>query len=373
MAPETSGVAEGPIAPGSGGDSTAGMNPRSGDTVHDGGGGVFPCSNSEGPTVESCLESGIPAGPPFFHSAEASLGTALFPPTEKSPYEDGARCPAGDQGISRVLGRTCFWGSVPAQPRELGGPCKKSVADLEGKGILEMGPKVLQWVLEVFPLRSQSTGEGGSFSLFPLPTSRASLLNVFPSLETAEVSWLICICVSLNSIWGGALLYEGKVSQSAMNCLSHLVEDIKRLKALSGCLERFDWKEFFKTRAIDYKGDEVKTARRFRWENIAPALPAEIGRVPLDKVCTLGAQHYVTHFDAFVGYELAGELPRPPKVMVDDDHWPAVCNGLVKAGVCVCSTQRKSCSIGRGGLCSTVCSGYPRMNGVVSLKLLDSS
>ena len=57
---------------------------------------------------------------------------------------------------------------------------------------------------------------------------------------------------------------------------------------MDGVLESFSWSSFFSTRGVDYKGDEVKTAKYFAWKNIAPALPEEIGRVPLEQVCTLG-------------------------------------------------------------------------------------
>ena len=284
--PEASGDPLVYSAPGSGGSLDETISPRSGDVMPFDDLGGFPGSVREGPAVESCLESGIPAGGPNSPESRASFWAAQSVATGLNKPE--TPCPAGDQVLSDLPGRSCFWGRDRQQPLVLCGPSKKRVTELEGKGILEMGPKVLQWVLEVFPLRSQTMGEGGSFSLFPLPTSRTSLQTFFPSLETAEVSWLICICVSLNSIWGGQLLYEGKVSQAAANCLKHLVEDITRLKALTGHLERFEWNEFFKTRAIDYKGDEVKTARRFRWENIAPALPAEIGRVPLGRGVHIG-------------------------------------------------------------------------------------
>ena len=67
------------------------------------------------------------------------------------------------------------------------------------------------------------------------------------------------------------------------------------------CLvDAFTWPSFFQTRGIDYKGDEVKTARSFSRGNIEPALPHEIGRVPLEEVCTLGARHYVENFDLYV-------------------------------------------------------------------------
>ena len=94
-----------------------------------------------------------------------------------------------------------------------------------------------------------------------------------------------------------------------------------------------DWKHFLKVKSIDYKGDEVKVARRFSWKNIFPALPREIGKVPLADVCTLGSKHYVLHFDQYLKAPSEWSVVRAPRVMVDDDHWAEVCEGL-ETGIC---------------------------------------
>ena len=142
------------------------------------------------------------------------------------------------------------------------------------------------------------------------------------------------ICLGLNSLWGDGPSFVGEVSEVARECLSVLVKDVKRVVTWSGQVEQFDWDVFFATRTIDYKGDEVKTAREFSWQNIAPALPKEIGRVPLSEVCTLGAKHYVDHFDSYIRPPDRWELKKAPRVMVPDAAWPDVCRGLTATGVC---------------------------------------
>ena len=89
-------------------------------------------------------------------------------------------------------------------------------------------------------------------------------------------------------MWGEGLHFQGPVNEVTRHCLELLVRDVKRVSGWTGKLEAFDWDSFFTTRGIDYKGDEVKTVRNFTWANIAPALSAEVGRVPLEEVCTLG-------------------------------------------------------------------------------------
>ena len=43
----------------------------------------------------------------------------------------------------------------------------------------------------------------------------------------------------------------------------------------------------FRVRGIDYRGEEVLSAQSIRWENVAPALPEEVGKVPLGEVVEL--------------------------------------------------------------------------------------
>ena len=42
-----------------------------------------------------------------------------------------------------------------------------------------------------------------------------------------------------------------------------------------------DWKHFLKVKSIDYKGDEVKVARRFSWKNISLLYLVKLERYPL--------------------------------------------------------------------------------------------
>ena len=198
-----------------------------------------------------------------------------------------------------------------------------------------MGEVLLQQLLEVFTsLRSKPTGSRNPLSVFPLPTSRSLLASTFPHLTNVEVTWLLLVCLGLNSMWGGDSFYDGLVSGAQRSCLLEICKDVSRICSISGAVEAFDWSGFFRTRTVDYQGDEVKVARSFCWGNIAPALPEEIGRVPLSDICTLGCKYYVDHFDLFVKPRDQWPNIKKPKVMVADPDWAEVCAGLVSAGVC---------------------------------------
>ena len=162
-----------------------------------------------------------------------------------------------------------------------------------------------------------------------------SRLSAFPHLGPQGIAWLASIAMGLNSLWGDEVMYDGEVSAVALECLEWLSKDVERICLLEGKVELFDWDQFFSTRGIDYRGDEVKTAREFTWGNIAPALPAEIGRVPLEQVCTLGARHYVENLDLYIKPRDRWELVKPPRVMVPEGAWAEVCSGLLTASICV--------------------------------------
>lgn len=189
-------------------------------------------------------------------------------------------------------------------------------------------------LLEDLPLRSQSMGKGSTVAIFPLPTSRAAFLHLDPGLSEDVLSWLFCVTFSLNSAWGMELLNEGLPNVPQQKCLEGILKEVHRFCQLDACIDELNWLDFFKIRSIDYKGDEVKVARRFSWKNILPALPREIGKVPLADVCTLGSQHYVLHFDQYLKPSSEWVPIKPPRVMVEDRDWGAVCIGLVQSGIC---------------------------------------
>ena len=217
---------------------------------------------------------------------------------------------------------------------ESGTEKRSAVSDLGSVVLGKSGHILLQHLLEVLPLRSQCTGRREKLSLFPLPTSREVLLELFPTLNGDEISWMICVLVSLNSLWGCELFFEGLPNKSQVESLKILCRAVQRFCLLDAALENIDWSHFLSVKSVDYKGDEVRVARHFRWQNIQPALPKEIGRVPLADVCERGCKEYVINFDRYLRPLDELFLGKAPRVMVDDSHWGDVCVGLVQSGIC---------------------------------------
>ena len=293
-------------------------------------------SNMEAPELDSgAISPTLREGMRTSCAADEAFGRLQGPAStvKTFPYEMPSGDPASFKGQGLPLS-TQSQGAMETSGSGVPGG-KKDWGDLVGARVVDMGLRIQQWLLEVIPLRSSSTGKRMDNSVFPLPTSSSYLLELFPDLTPLEIAWLSCICMGLNSLWGADVHFLGPVKGVAVKCLNLLVSDVKRIGALEGTLEAFDWDQFFMTRGIDYKGDEVKTAREFCWQNIAPALPREIGRVPLSEVCTLGARHYVENLDLYIKPKERWVIQRAPRVMVSPADWPDVCSGLVSTGVCV--------------------------------------
>eukprot|EP00438_Fugacium_kawagutii_P031430 Skav205780 [mRNA] locus=scaffold1714:813079:816645:- [translate_table: standard] len=259
--------------------------------------------------------------------SEFLQGQAIFHEAEKDSSRAGGEStdlPSGSLGTNH------------SAAEHVRGTGKDGAASgLSGLSLGECSPKLLQRLLEVLPLRSKPTGKRNRSSLFPLPTSRDVLLQHLVGTDELELSWLLCVCLSLNSLWGDDVFYNGPVSDIQKICLQKLFLEVKRFCSLPAVVPPLNWGEILTTRTVDYKGDEVRVARHFSWSNISPALPEQVGVVPLEEVCTLGSQHYVRHFDDFIKpKDEWGHIPRP-RVMVSDEDWGDVCRGLVDKGVCI--------------------------------------
>ena len=251
------------------------------------------------------------------------------------------------QGVSRpeVAGQKRLGPEISVDAK------KDALCDVPfGDCIGSCGSFLLQKFLEVTPLCSQYTGKGSVTDIFPLPTSRTLLAELEPSLDESSLSWLCCVAIGLNSVWGSELFYEGPMRLSQRKCMLGLIQDVKRFCGLECPLEKINWKEYLKVRSIDYKGDEVKVVRWFKSANVAAALPSEVGSVPLEEVVTMGCKHYVLNFDLYLKPRSEWKLVKSPKVMVEDCDWGAVCKGLVSSGVCTWIEEDEIFDTGEGPL-----------------------
>lgn len=235
----------------------------------------------------------------------------------------------------------------PLQPGEVSG-CRRPSGEkslrqavFHGLPLGWCGTDLFQCLLEVLPLRSQDTGKRTSSDIFPLPTSRSCLLDHAPGITGFEVFWCLCVCICLNSLWGAEVRTSGPMNEGQRSCVDEILKDLKRFVGIHEEVKAVDWSCFFNVRSIDYKGDEVRVAKWFSWKNIGPALPADVGVVPLDEICTHGCRDYVLNFDHYLKPRSEWEKLTSPKVMVKDEDWAEVCRGLLASGVCVAIAEEE--------------------------------
>ena len=227
---------------------------------------------------------------------------------------------------------------------------KDALCELSGLTLGDVGLKLQQTLLEVLPLRSQPTGKGEKLAIFPLPTSRTVFVALKPTASENVLAWTSCLCISLNSLWGGPLYGDEMPKGSRLACVLNLMAEAEKFCSLKNLLEEVSWTNYLKVRSIDYKGDEVQVARWFSWQNIQPAFPSEVGTVKLEDVCCLGSKHYVLNFDQYLKDPSEWKLSKAPRVMVEDHLWGSVCTGLVDSGVCVFIEEEEIFNTGQGPL-----------------------
>ena len=169
--------------------------------------------------------------------------------------------------------------------------------------------------------------------IFPLPTSLLLLTSLFPKKSSAVLGVLRCLVVSLNSLNGEGCFGSSTATPLQREVLEGLVPDCERVLAWKERAPASTWSDFFAVKGIDYKGDEVLTARPICWNSVSPALPDEVGQVPLLDVVEHGSRHYVANFPEYLLPREDQEYVRPPKVMVAPEDWEELCSKLLQRGV----------------------------------------
>lgn len=199
------------------------------------------------------------------------------------------------------------------------------------EGSLENIVGWLNGKLDVFLERLCKTSTMGR--LFPLPASTCLLGQLFPKNSPAERMFLRVLVWSLNSLNGEGTDAGEVASDYQRTVLAGLMSECERVSRWTLGGKAPSWPEFFKVKGVDYKGEEVLTAQTMTWSNVAPALPPEVGSVPLEDVVESGSRHYVLHFQEYVLEPEDQIIPKAPKVMVPPENWEEFCSQLISRGV----------------------------------------
>ena len=270
---------------------------------------------------------------------------ALQPFANVYPGEELPGCLGGPEGVyaEEVFQSPSMKLEASAGEVEDVGAGKKKVADLrsssveslEGLTFREMAPQLIQLFQECSQdacLKHSKVQTSGG--MFPLPEKPQGLKFFGIHLADDAEAILLAICCALNSyfgVLGPNKMVPSKVKTAALRSLATYAETVRTWEEKFGGVT---WERLLHTRSVDYRGEEVKVAKHFCWENLEPALPEQVGNIPLETVCELGTLCYVNNFEEYLLPIEAQVYTKPPRVMVEEGAWPRVCRGLVSSGLC---------------------------------------
>eukprot|EP00438_Fugacium_kawagutii_P028950 Skav223615 [mRNA] locus=scaffold1522:89108:92881:- [translate_table: standard] len=244
-----------------------------------------------------------------FHNPASVAATAGALPVGDDPAFFHATCASG-------MGR---------EPRE-----KIAEVECERVGVEHALGWISSWLDELPDELCKISPKG---NIFPLPTSLPVLSSLFPQHDVCRVNGLRNLVVSLNSLNDEGTFYEGVPNGFQRDVVVNLMQSVDVVFDWNVQCDSFSWDDFLNVKTIDYKGDEVRTARKISWASVSPALPEEVGQVDLCEVVELGSFTYVTNFEEYLLAEEDLTYTRPPRVMVDDCDWEALCSNLLERGV----------------------------------------
>ena len=193
----------------------------------------------------------------------------------------------------------------------------------------DLGPMVVDAlnILENPSCRPRSTA--GKGDLFPLPVKHPD------HCTDPESRFLQATLASLNSLHSfGESRLEGRVSPATLRVCKRLERVVKGAAVLAEPLPDINFTSFFKTKGLDYSGDEVRLALSIRWKSIEPSLPPAVGCLDIRDFCFGGVAHFVNNIEeTIIPVEDQVRL-KPPSVMIHGDGWDEIAHGLVRRGLC---------------------------------------
>ena len=205
--------------------------------------------------------------------------------------------------------------------------------ELSGQRVVAMGGLLNQMLDDLMSdqflqCKPKPLGDG-CFSIFPLPESSEIVeRSGYPQMVKAT-------CRALNLLFGETTPQRKKdLSAACTRALEFIIRCVDSMGSWVECFPAINFDIFFRSKGIDYRGEEVRVAQRFSWRSISPALPPEVGGVSLLDFCTLGTKFYIENFQEFLVPVEKQFLGRTPTVMALDADWFDICQGLIQHPVC---------------------------------------
>eukprot|EP00438_Fugacium_kawagutii_P015982 Skav227119 [mRNA] locus=scaffold199:491231:496900:+ [translate_table: standard] len=175
--------------------------------------------------------------------------------------------------------------------------------------------------------------------------------------EAPRAKFLQALSAGLNSMYGVRAQPKQTETSVALRVQKRLSECLKSTGLMEESLPRTSFDEFFRTRGLDYAGEEVKVARQMTWEGVRSALPDQVGSLDIRDFCSEGVLHFVNNFESFLVPPEMRKVGKPPRVLCSDEEWPLIAQGLVDFGICT--------TVGESELVRI--NGLPLLNGLFSV------
>ena len=226
---------------------------------------------------------------------------------------------------------------VPFWDREVSEQMAHDVEDLrlllqnksqqEGLKVGDMGfllAKLMEGFEPIINTRCGQSSEG----VFPLP------LPSDLGLCGDHIPYLEAVIRGLNLLAGSKSFSQKKPKKVGCQLVLHLEGVVCSSGLLKEKWVHLPFKEFLRTKTVDYSGEEIKVARRFTWPMVEAALPKGVGTLTLTDFCEQGTLEYIVNFEKSLLPPQDQYIGKTPSIMVEQSDWAEVCRGLVDRGVC---------------------------------------
>eukprot|EP00435_Cladocopium_sp_Y103_P008139 s339_g2.t1 len=192
----------------------------------------------------------------------------------------------------------------------------------------EMGDSILRALQKYVWQPHGKTMTMASDTIFPLP------LEGYNGIPCEGLVWLSAVLLALNSLYGDARTSQRPPSEVQKKLVAGIWEFLQRMLRFHEQAPELTLASLFDVKGVDYRGEEVRLAQSFRWDNIKGALPQEVGTLDLASFCSGGCLHYVENFESYLLPLECQRLGRVPRILVDEQDWNEVVSGLISSGIC---------------------------------------
>ena len=175
-------------------------------------------------------------------------------------------------------------------------------------------------------------------SIFPLPLPSNTSVKKAVEKRDGLFLWFFLLVCALNYLNGGVHVRMGTFEANAIQqeILDYLKSQVDIYQEHEFEIGRFDWGKFLQTRTISYTNEEVRAAQWTSWSQVQPALPyGAIGSVRAVDYAEDGVLDLLLNPAQYLQSTWDHQPVRASRVMVTEENWAELAEGLVKYTVCL--------------------------------------